>query len=304
MDQVKRPITISTLVLSAVWLAVLASPVQAAWAGTNGRIAFCDFSGGDCVITTMNADGSGRRALHSGVAPNWAPDGSKIVFEDGAHRSAQIFSMNADGSDVQQVTHLSGDNVDPSWSPDGELVVFVHHPVGHCCPDIFTIRANGSGLRRVTDFGADIGVSEPEFSPDGQWIAFWEGNVNGGDLAAVFIMRADGTNVRQVTPLELDADHPEWSPDGSRLVFNNDAHQSVGDIFTIRPDGGGLKRLTSVTPLGLADFRPAYSPDGTQIVFNQGTSETTFVMTMKANGGGPVVLSADGFGPDWGALAR
>jgi dipeptidyl aminopeptidase/acylaminoacyl peptidase len=301
---VKRPVTFSTLALVGVWLAILASPVQAAWAGKNGRIAFCDFSGGDCVITTMNADGSGRQALHGGFNPNWSPDGSRIVFQDGTQQGDQLFTMNPDGSAVQQVTH-DGDNEDPSWSPDGSLLVYVHYPVGHCCPNIFTIRADGSGLRQVSSFGTDFGVREPEFSPDGQRIAFWQVGVRVGvDLSAVFIMRPDGSDIRQVTPLELDADHPEWSPDGSRLIFNNDAHQGVGDIFTIRPDGSGLKRLTNVIPLGLADFRPAYSPDGSMIVFNQGTSTTTLVMTMKANGGNPVVLSADGFGPDWGVLAR
>jgi Tol biopolymer transport system component len=212
--------------------------------------------------------------------------------------------MNPDGAGVQQVTHFDGDNVDPSWSPDGHLLVFVHYPVGRCCPNIYTIRPDGSGVRQVTRFGTDMGVQEPEFSPDGKSIAFWQASVGGVDLAAVFIMVADGTNIRQVTPLELDADHQEWSPDGSRLIFNNDAHQGVGDIFTIRPDGSGVKRLTNVIPLGLADFRPAYSPDGSAIVFNQGTATTTLVMTMKANGGSPVVLSADGFGPDWGVLAR
>jgi Tol biopolymer transport system component len=290
-----------------VLLAVVGTggPAKAAYAGTNGRISFSALPCCAGPISTMNADGSDVQPLTSGVISDWSPDGRKIAFDDNRTGKVEVFTMNADGSDQQQVTHLGAFTGDPSWSPDGSLLVFEHAAPNGCCGNIWTIHPDGTGLHQVTHFTTENPV-EPEFSPDGQQIAFFAAPRGGANLDAIFVMRADGSDIRQVTPLQMDAAHPEWSPDGSKIIFNNDFHPlptglTVGDIFTIRPDGTGLQRLTDVIPLGEADFRPDYSPDGTMIVFNQLVpNQHTSVLTMKANGARPKVIHANGFAPDWG----
>jgi Tol biopolymer transport system component len=172
-----------------------------------------------------------------------------------------------------------------------------------CCTNLWTINADGTGVRQLTNFSANTFAGEPEFSPDGQFIAFQQfpNGIGPGQRSAIFVMRADGTHMRQVTDIALDAGHPEWSPDGSRIIFNNDLTQGVGDIFTIRPNGTRLTQLTDVTPLGEADFRPDYSPDGTRIVFNQFIpGQPTKVLVMNADGSGAHVINFNGFAPDWG----
>jgi Tol biopolymer transport system component len=59
----------------------------------------------------------------------------------------------------------------------------------------------------------------PSWSPDGQWLAFTSTRENPQRLAATFIIKPDGTGLRQVTPSDLNASHPVWSPDGKRLAF-------------------------------------------------------------------------------------
>jgi Tol biopolymer transport system component len=126
----------------------------------------------------------------------------------------------------------------------------------------------------------------------------------GDARSAIYVMRAGGGSLRRVTPQRLDAGHPSWSPDGRRIVFNDRFTQPVGDIFTIRPDGRGLRRLTSVAAGGQAGFRPDYSPDGTRIVFDHsGAGGTLQLWVMRADGSAQHPLATglvDPVGPRWG----
>jgi TolB protein len=65
-------------------------------------------------------------------------------------------------------------------------------------------------------------------------------------VKSIFVIGADGRGLRQVTPWRLDAgDHPDWSPDGRRILFRAPEHFFAGsNLWTVRPDGTGLKQLT------------------------------------------------------------
>jgi TolB protein len=80
--------------------------------------------------------------------------------------------------------------------------------------DIWTMRADGSRLRRLTRNRIEDRC--PSWSPDGRWIAFTRRNVYPLDL---FVMRADGSGLRRVLKLRGTDSCPMWSPDGRRLVF-------------------------------------------------------------------------------------
>ncbi len=297
------------IVCAAVALVVLATsaaPALAGDPGVHGRISFSSNQTGFGQIYTMNSDGSDVRQLTAvaganSVTSDWSPDGRRIAFDSDRTRAVEIFTMRSDGSEVQQITDLHGFSGDPSWSPNGRQLVFEHASFGQCCTNIWRINADGAGLHELTAFSMETFAAEPAYSPDGRWIAFQQ-FPNGARLSAIVVMRADGTEMRQVTPISMDAAHPEWSPDGSRIIFNNDFTLNVGDIFTIRPDGTGVKRLTNVTPLGEADFRPDYSPNGKKIVFDQLIpGQPLQVLVMNADGSrAHVINNSNAFAPDWG----
>jgi len=293
-------------VAALVVLATSAAPALAGDSGVNGRISFSSNQTGSRQIYTMNPDGSDVTQLTAAAGANsvisdWSPDGSRIAFDSDRTGAVEIFTMGSDGSEVQQITHLGGFSGDPSWSPNGRHLVFEHASFGQCCTNIWRINPDGAGLHELTAFSMETFAAEPEYSPDGRWIAFQQ-FPNGARLSAIFVMRADGADMQQVTPISMDAAHPEWSPDGSRIIFNNDFTLNVGDIFTIRPDGTGVKQLTHVIPLGEADFRPDYSPNGRKIVFDQLIpGQPLQLVVMNANGSrSHVINTSNAFAPDWG----
>ena len=94
----------------------------------------------------------------------------------------------------------------------------------------------------------------------------------------LFVMNADGTSVGKIThpPNGTEDTNPDWSPDGSRIVFSRAPSTGAHSIWTVRPDGAGLRRLTPYCRPGAGipkcaadDGWPAWSPDGNHIAFQR-----------------------------------
>jgi eukaryotic-like serine/threonine-protein kinase len=88
-------------------------------------------------------------------------------------------------------------------------------------------------------------------------------------IPQIFVINPDGTSKRQVTELSDGACQPDWSPDGTRLVFitpckENLSSYPTSSLFIINPDGSGLLPVPKSSG---GDFDPAWSPDGKKIAF-------------------------------------
>lgn len=176
------------------------------------RIVFTE-EGGDGSLFVINVDGSGLTNLTPGSPqpnsqdPAWSPDGDRIVFsapsdELGcflalADERAPLFVINSDGSGGAQPLTNPADGIyhlNPDWSPDGNRIAF------SACgdvSDIFLVDPDGAGLLQLMP---DISGSGPSWSPDGRWIAF--------SSDGIYVMRADGTDVVQLT---FDGETaPQW----------------------------------------------------------------------------------------------
>jgi len=304
----RRSLLSCALMVAAVLLpgALTADPAHAAFRGDNGLIAYTDLSDGQ--IYTVHADGSHRHRLTSSaalnVAPQWSADGKHITFARDNGRGNRIHVMDADGSNDHVVTgdHRGWNDVRSSFSPDGRQLVFSRCQTSNMPCALALVSVDGSGLHQITRFGSGADFA-PEFSPDGQMIAFLCVD-QGAYIGRVCLVRPDGSDRHGVTPPALEGTSPDWSPDGSLLVFNTHCCTANSALYSIRPDGSGLQRLTRPA-YSHNDFDAAYSPDGQHLAFisDRRYSDSCCIdlFTSRSDGTGmqAIVTSGSILWPSW-----
>ncbi|WP_405007389.1 hypothetical protein OHV13_27935 [Kitasatospora purpeofusca] len=308
----------------------------------NGLIAgraFLDQDRLTSAIFAVTADGRTRQQLTQPADltrddhPTWSPDGTALAFDrTGGDSPGRIWTTSSDGRNARQLGPLceagAPDCVNetetaPSWSPDGKLIAFTRS-WGRSDPgseqiqysDLFVIAPDGTSAQRLTFLTNDTpysgAVTDPSWSPDGKQLVFSYRTSATGQPAngrSLYIVNADGTGLRRLTPWELRAgERADWSPDGSRIVFTTypagPDNAPGGGIYTVHPDGTAVEALTP-GPSDVTYGAASYSPDGTAIAFDQapagGASE---LYTMRADGSTVARLTdAAGHGesrPSWG----
>jgi TolB protein len=258
------------LLAAALAVGATAAPARASWPGSNGIIAYDSSTNeGDTFIFTSNADGTNPQQLtHAGSVsfdPSFSPNGKKIAY-DGATEEFDGFSiwvMRSDGTHRKRLGPDENCNAFPTWSPNGKKIVFIHYPDPDCegPPDIWIMRNDGGGARPLTN---TPGVREldPKFSPDGKRILFV---AHTPGTFALSTIDKHGGDRRQITPSNLAAAWGDWSPDGSRIAFANNANRPDSDVFIANADGTNIRKVAGGP--GEDTTSPRWSPDGTKLLF-------------------------------------
>jgi Periplasmic component of the Tol biopolymer transport system len=167
--------------------------------------------------------------------------------------------------------------------------------------------ATGTVLSRVTANPFGWYDEQPQWSPDGDLIVFTRvRKINAGtEVTALFLVRPDGTDLKQLTQWGMNAASPDWSPDGTKIAFKGKNDPPAPDsIWTIHPDGSGLRALVKAT--GQVDFfEPKWSPDGTRLIVAARllSSQSASLWTLDADGSNltkiATITGRIRF-PDWG----
>jgi TolB protein len=181
-----------------------------------------DRAEGGAQVAMINADGSEYRELTSGPSnsafPSMSPDGRRIVY--------RTFGPDGDGLrvldlEMHKTTAIAGGYANfPLWSPRGDLIMFSRRDGGYY--EICTIKPDGSGFKQLThSHGNDAHMA---WSPDGEYIVFASSRMGFKDeviytdapqpYGEIFVMRFDGTDVRQLTDNQWEEGTPAWRPTG------------------------------------------------------------------------------------------
>jgi len=254
-----------------------------------GALALCGLTG----CSTWWTASSSRASSVSRAA------GTRLTFVAGASRARQsidnVVSVLPTGAALAAVTRGAPSVTDAAWSATTGDLVYARRwvtigpgniNVGHY--GVFVLRPDGT-TRLIRRCGVTCGPSSFAWSPDGRQIAF-DTNIpsrSTGSAGEIAVMNADGSGFRVIcteATCGQGLDDPQWSPDGSKLLFSNQgviAFFGIGippsGIWVANADGSGIRKLTQRecqpgTPelVGcLYDSSAAWSPDGRSIAFSR-----------------------------------
>jgi Tol biopolymer transport system component len=206
-----------------------AMTMAAAWSPDGQRIAFgfgtYFIPNQKAQIAIVRADGEGFETITSPDAnsgfPSWSPDGKQLVYRSSGKGGEGLRIMSVADRHVVELT--TAHDTFPSWSPLGDRIVFTSNRDGSF--ELYSIKPDATGLMRLTRSPGDNVHSC--WSPDGQSIVFTSGRNGFKDEAALydnlpqpygelFVMRADGSDVRQLTDDRWENGSPAWQPRSTR----------------------------------------------------------------------------------------
>ena len=175
------------------------------WSPDGRRIAFWSNRRGNRAVFVMNADGSSVRNLTNLRANNywadWFPDGESLAFTSDRNGDEDIYLMDRDGGSERQLTLGEYDESWPRWSPDGRLLMYTTYLHGHA---EIALLAMENGTPKPLPPTRVEGHSAA-WSPDGESIVF---SAPWGDETGLFVMKRDGTGIRNLSAVATDAERP------------------------------------------------------------------------------------------------
>lgn len=256
-------------------------------AAQNGKLAYISSKNGASSIAIANVDGSGRFLLTSGFTPAWSPDGLSIAFTNDSYElwvinangtglrklsvstpyptsptwtpdstrlvyfgSNGLFMINADGTNERQLAEQLPALIFSRrmrLSPDGSRVLIGNSQYNN--GGIATVYLDGRSVESLTRPANNSPSPDqnPAWSPDGSQIVFTrtQQSANG----KIYVMKADGTDVKQLTTGTTHDDFPVFSPDGSQIAFTRG-----GEIWMMNVDGTNQRKILSEGSQGGAAY--------------------------------------------------
>lgn len=223
------------------------------------------------------------------------------VEEDGYE--AHIWITPVKGGEPRQFTYSAGGESSPRWSHDGKTIFFLSNRIVGGTKEedrrrknrLWTIPAEGGEAKLLAS--AKYGISNPKLSPDGKkilfiskieeeiesrpeedksdvlWITKLRYKLNGQPYfpytrTHLFVVSTEGGEPKQLTKGPFDVSSPDWSPDGSEIVFaanpNESDYTRIRDIYIIPSEGGSPRKITEGKAIigGVA-----WSPDGRLLAY-------------------------------------
>ncbi len=190
--------------------------------------------------------------------------------------------------------------ITPTLTPrevENGLLVAVQHENDNADIIVFSDLTDTNPINLTNDPAVD---EMPRWSPDGQWLAFVSNRSGSKDI---YIMRADGSELRQLTDATAEDLYPSWSPDGRQLVFSSNRDGDF-DLFVITVDSAEI--AVKLTTNDAFDSFPHWSLDN-RLVFASNRDGNFEIYKMDSDGQNlqrMTETSADEFYPVWSPSAQ
>jgi dipeptidyl aminopeptidase/acylaminoacyl peptidase len=202
----------------------------------------------------LNVRGAGPGAL--------SPDGGRLLFLSATTGTPQLWLLDKPRAWPQQVTFFP-DRVNPgSWTPDGARILFTTDVGGNEKTQIFTVRPDGSELRRLTTRD-DVIHTPGDFHPQGRHVAYAANDRNGRDFD-LYLLDIETGETRRVLEAEGSNTPLAFTRDGSRLVYSRYNGSLDNDLLLLDLATGAVDRLTPHGGGALFQFA-GFSADGAHL---------------------------------------
>ncbi|HSK89177.1 MAG TPA: protein kinase [Anaerolineales bacterium] len=179
-------------------------------------------------------------------------------------------------------------------------------------PQLYLTGIDGTDLTQITEM--EQGACQPSWSPDGQQLVFISPCLGRGEFyetiyneSSLYIINADGTGLKQLTPSPGSDFDPDWSPDGARIAFTS-VRDGFRQIYILDVESLAVTLLTNTTE-SVESSQPAWSPDGKRIAYTVKRVGTYQVWSMTDTGQEAIQLARSGqdlwdFLPIWSPDGR
>ena len=204
-------------------------------------------------IYVMNVDGTNVYQLtdnnYGNRHPQYSPEGKKIVYQSEISVIDQvpvveIYLMDTDGSNQTKLTDNGAYNSQPKFSPDGSRLIFMSYI--HNAPwKIWSMTVDGSNLVDLSqDTGINNGLHGFDISPDGNKVVYCS---EISEDREIYIVDIDGTNLTRLTNNIGGDQFPEFSPHGTKIVYQSEYNSVQWDVFIMDVDGSNKTNLTNTS---------------------------------------------------------
>jgi Tol biopolymer transport system component len=250
---------------------------------------------------TANPDGSDFTVLDGYpdqalflAAQYWSPDAARILLSITNNPDPSTNGLytvrSSDGGNLTRVTTSPDTYSDLpfGYSPDGSRILF--NRVSDFFPHaLYAVNPNGTGLLRLSPPELSVvdnesyDVISADWSPDGSQVAFAAAWKDGrGRGTALYVVNADGTGLRQITPSGIGALSAQWSPDDRQIAFTSKGRADP-QVWVVNADGTGLAKITQGTHGSVSTF-PVWSPDSAKLLFERVDRSSNALWTINRDG--------------------
>lgn len=201
--------------------------------------------------------------------PTWSPDSRQIAFMRFSKDGFTINVISALGG-TEKTLYTARPGIRGScprldWSPDGKLLAFTE-PRAELNPRVALISLDDLSVHPLTSPPPQEFDCEPAFSPDGSRVAFERGTV-GGESRDTFVIPITGGESRRLTFDNAWGGSPEWTQDGSEIVFSSNRGGPM-NLWRVSANGGPPRPVAGVSAIATA---PSISRKGNQLAYEHDT---------------------------------